>query len=164
VDAVDLFVNLPMRQVIESLELLAGVRTIQWHGESREVCETSPYELIRAFAVRDCTDLKGIQDYLDQCRSADMLPKAILVDAHVPGQHGGTGQTAPWSLIADFQPGVPLILAGGLTPENVAEAIRIVKPSGVDVASGVELAPGRKDSEKLRRFVAQAREAAAKWN
>jgi len=73
--------------------------------------------------------------------------------------HGGTGQTAPWHLLAEFKPGVPLILAGGLTPENVAEAIRIVRPWGVDVASGVESAPGRKDPEKLRRFIENARAA-----
>ncbi len=81
------------------------------------------------------------------------LPSAILVDAHVAGQYGGTGQTAPWHLLADFKPGVPLILAGGLTPDNVADAIRIVRPYAVDVASGVESRPGKKDPDKLRRFI-----------
>jgi phosphoribosylanthranilate isomerase len=65
-------------------------------------------------------------------------------------------------LLESFRPGVPIILAGGLTEENVAEAIRIVRPYGVDVASGVERAPGRKDVEKMRRFLANAREAAAR--
>jgi phosphoribosylanthranilate isomerase len=83
------------------------------------------------------------------------------VDAYVEGQHGGTGRTAPWELLADFRPGVPLILAGGLTPDNVAEAIRTVRPDGVDVASGVEFAPGQKDADKVRAFVANARVAAA---
>jgi phosphoribosylanthranilate isomerase len=80
----------------------------------------------------------------------------------VPGQYGGTGQAAPWRLLANFRPDVPLILAGGLTPENVAEAVRAVRPYGVDVASGVEAAPGRKDAEKVRRFIEQARNAAAR--
>jgi phosphoribosylanthranilate isomerase len=80
----------------------------------------------------------------------------------VPGQHGGTGRTAPWELLASFRPGVPVILAGGLTPENVAEAVRVVRPYGVDVASGVESSPGQKDPEKVRRFIANAREAAAR--
>jgi phosphoribosylanthranilate isomerase len=71
----------------------------------------------------------------------------------VPGQHGGTGQTAPWELLAGLDLGVPIVLAGGLTPDNVAEAIRVVRPYAVDVASGVESEPGSKDSEKLKRFV-----------
>ena len=75
----------------------------------------------------------------------------------MPGQFGGTGHTAPWQELAGFDPGVPLILAGGLTADNVAEAIRIVKPYAVDVASGVEAAPGRKDIEKMRRFIDNAR-------
>ena len=107
-------------------------------------------------------DLQGIARYLDRCRSLELLPAAVLVDAHVSGQYGGTGQTLPWDLLADFRPGVPLILAGGLTPENVAEAVRLVRPYAVDVASGVELSPGRKDAEKMRRFIGSAREAAAK--
>jgi phosphoribosylanthranilate isomerase len=87
----------------------------------------------------------------------------VVVDARVAGLHGGTGRTAPWDLLADFQPGTPVILAGGLTPDNVAEAVRVVRPYGVDVASGVERAPGVKDPEKLRRFIGNAHEAAAKF-
>jgi phosphoribosylanthranilate isomerase len=77
----------------------------------------------------------------------------VLIDAHVPGQYGGTGRTAPWELLAGWDAGVPLILAGGLTPENVAAAVRAVRPYGVDVASGVESSPGRKDADKMRRFI-----------
>jgi phosphoribosylanthranilate isomerase len=84
----------------------------------------------------------------------------VLLDGHAPGLHGGTGRTAPWELLADFRPGVPVILAGGLTPDNVAEAVRRVRPYAVDVASGVEEAPGRKDPAKVARFIANARAAA----
>jgi phosphoribosylanthranilate isomerase len=66
---------------------------------------------------------------------------------------GGTGQVAPWRLLADYDPGIPLILAGGLTPENVTDAIFIVRPYAVDVASGIESSPGKKDFHKLRKFV-----------
>jgi phosphoribosylanthranilate isomerase len=83
----------------------------------------------------------------------------VLVDAHVAGEYGGTGQTAPWRLIAELELAVPLILAGGLTPANVAEAIRIVHPYAVDVASGVETSPGTKDAEKMRRFIDAVRAA-----
>jgi phosphoribosylanthranilate isomerase len=89
------------------------------------------------------------------------LPSALLLDGYAAGQHGGTGQTAPWYLLASFQPCVPIILAGGLTPDNVGEVIRIERLYGVDVASGVESAPGHKDTEKMRRFLANAREAIA---
>ena len=112
--------------------------------------------------MRDAASLQAIELYLDACRASRRTPSALLLDGHASGQHGGTGQTAPWHLLASFRPGVPIILAGGLTPDNVAEAIQIVRPYGVDVASGVESAPGRKDSEKMRRFLANAREAAAR--
>jgi phosphoribosylanthranilate isomerase len=79
-------------------------------------------------------------------------------EAHLLG--GGTGRTAPWHLLASFRPGVPILLAGGLTPQNVAEAVRVVQPYGVDVASGVESSPGVKDPDKVERFIDAARNAA----
>lgn len=141
---------------------------------------------IPAFSVSEKEDLLKIGRFLKECgrkemempgerpsdlvawmnqsrqkkKDPDFFPEAILVDAHVPGQFGGTGRTVPWELLADFKPEVPLILAGGLTPENVAEAVRIVRPYGVDVASGVESSPGHKDADKMKRFIENAREAA----
>jgi phosphoribosylanthranilate isomerase len=91
-------------------------------------------------------------------------PDAILVDAAAAGQFGGTGNTVDWKSLSGYDAwlnGIPLILAGGLTPDNVAEAIRIVRPHAVDVASGVESAPGKKDPAKMRDFVAAARAAFA---
>ena len=164
VDAVGLFVNLALLQVLEALRPLGRIRTFQWYGEAHEPGDPSPYQLIAAFSVRDREDLRLIDGYLDRCRGLGLLPAAVLVDAHAPGQYGGTGRTAPWALLADFRPDVPLILAGGLTPENVAEAVRIVRPYAVDVASGVEQSPGRKDAEKMRRFIGSAREAAAEYS
>src|SRR5262249_52743008 len=108
--------------------------------------------------IKDQIDLKQVPLYLERCRSAGWLPGAVLIDSRVDGQLGGTGQTAPWDLLSEFRPGVPVMLAGGLTPENVGDAIRIVRPWAVDVASGVESSPGRKDPDKLRRFIAQVRE------
>jgi phosphoribosylanthranilate isomerase len=142
------------------LQALGGIRTFQWHGEDHEVGDPSPFLHIPAFPVHDRQSLVEITRYLALCRDLGHVPAAVLVDAHAPGRYGGTGQTAPWDLLADFRPGVPLILAGGLTPDNVAEAVRIVRPYGVDVASGVEQSPGHKDPDRMRRFVANAREAA----
>jgi phosphoribosylanthranilate isomerase len=157
---VGVFVGLPIRQ-ITALAYQLGLRGVQLHGENREPADPFPFSLIAAFRVRDRQSLTAIDTYLQMCRTAGQLPAAVLVDAYVEGQEGGTGQTAPWDLLAGYKPGVPLILAGGLTPENVGEAIRTVRPDGVDVASGVESAPGKKDPDKVRRFVAAAREAAA---
>jgi phosphoribosylanthranilate isomerase len=148
-------------QTAARLSRLPRLRTVQWHGAEPELAAVWSVPLIVAFPVRDAASLATMTLYLERCRARGRLPAAVLVDAHVPGQHGGTGRTLPWQLLVDFNPGVPLILAGGLTPDNVAEAVRIVRPYAVDVASGVESAPGRKDADAMRRFVANAREAAA---
>jgi phosphoribosylanthranilate isomerase len=161
VEAVGIFVDVPLRQVYERLGPLGRIHTIQWYGQDRELCDCYPYHYIAAFGVRDADSLRQITRYLQACRLNGPGPSAVLADAY-SSQHGGTGRRAPWPLLADFRPGVPLILAGGLTPDNVAEAIRVVRPYGVDVASGVESSPGRKDLEKVRRFIENAREAAAR--
>jgi len=163
VEIVGVFVNEPLPQVLRLLERWDRIRTIQWHGEKPGLGAVSPWRLIPAFPVREAEDLREIIRYLELGRTQSRQPAAVLIDAHVPGQYGGTGRTVPWDLLADFRPGIPVILAGGLTPENVAEAIRIVKPYAVDVASGVEQSPGHKDAEKIRRFIHNAREAAARW-
>jgi len=99
---------------------------------------------------------------LAACEAAGRLPDAVLVDALTPGRYGGTGETVSWAGLADYRKWLgemPLILAGGLTPENVAEAIRTVQPYGVDVASGVESSPGVKDHGKVQAFVDAAKAA-----
>ena len=101
--------------------------------------------VIKAFRVRDGASLAEIERY---------QATAYLLDAYVPGQPGGTGRKFDWTLAARAKEHGPVILAGGLTPDNVAEAVRTVHPWGVDVSSGVEAEPGRKDPDKLRCFIA----------
>jgi len=153
VEPVGLFVNEPLDEVVNHMRRLGFLRVIQWHGDRHDLPPAGPYHFIPAFAVRGRDDLGVVTAYLERCREAGRLPAAALLDSHMPGAYGGTGRPAPWELLAEFRPDVPIILAGGLTPENVAEAIRIVQPYGVDVASGVEASPGHKDAEKMRRFV-----------
>jgi phosphoribosylanthranilate isomerase len=156
--AVGVFVAQPFRQVC-AIAYQLGLRGVQFYGDPREVTDPFPFALIAACRIKDLQSLDEIAAYL---KAVPQKPAAILVDAFVEGEHGGTGKQAPWELLADFKPDVPLILAGGLTPENVGEAIRIVRPTAVDVASGVESAPGKKDPAKVRQFIVSAREAAAR--
>ena len=122
-----------------------------WPGE-----RFTPAGHIAAFRIRSAQDIASIHALI---AASARKPMVVLVDSFVPGSMGGTGHTAPWELLAGQDFGAPLILAGGLTPDNVGEAIRLVKPWGVDVASGIESAPGRKDPAKMRAFVDAVRDA-----
>lgn len=159
VEVVALFVNEAVEQMLATAERWQATRTLQWHGDAPQLPPPWPWRFVPAFAVADREGLKRVELYLAGCREGGVLPAAVLVDGQLPGHYGGTGRTVPWDVLADFQPGVPLILAGGLTPENVAEAVRKVRPYAVDVASGVESAPGVKDADKMRRFIENARAA-----
>jgi phosphoribosylanthranilate isomerase len=117
--------------------------------------------VIRAFRLGGA-GLQPVADYLDQCRQLGCLPRLILIDSPTEGAYGGTGRVADWTVISryplqDWQP--PLVLAGGLTAENVAQAIGAVRPRAVDTASGVESSPGRKAEALVRQFVQAARNA-----
>ena len=149
---VGVFVGTPLRQAC-AISYQLGLRAIQTYDDTPLHDDPFPFAHIPAFRVKDAADLTRIRDYVEEAASRGCRPAAILVDSRVDGQIGGTGHVAPWSLLAGFDAGVPLILAGGLTSENVVEAIRIVRPWGVDVASGVEISPGKKDPDQIIRFI-----------
>lgn len=153
---VGVFVGMPLRQVC-AIGFQLGLRGVQTYDEQPPVEDTFPFAHVPAFRVKDAAGLEHIRQFITAATALGKRPSAVLIDSHVEGQMGGTGHAAPWELLRGFDPGVPLILAGGLTPENVAEAITVVKPWGIDVASGVEFAPGKKDAEKVARFVKIAR-------
>lgn len=159
VDVVGVFVGERWANVRDAVSRFGRIRTVQWHGAAPEVVNVHPYRHIAAVSVADRDSLRQVNQYLDLCRGAGLLPAAVLVDAHAPGLYGGTGRLAPWDILADFKPDIPVILAGGLNADNVAEAVRIVQPYGVDAASGVESRPGIKDPDKMRRFIDSARAA-----
>jgi phosphoribosylanthranilate isomerase len=154
---VGVFVNEPLRKAT-AIAFQLGLRAVQTYNEAPSADDPFPFAQVLAFRVKDAASLDDIRRHV-----AVRKPAAVLVDAYVAGAMGGTGHTAPWELLAGFDPGVPLILAGGLTPDNVAEAIRTVRPWGVDVASGVEHSPGRKDGGKIRAFIAAARATGAEF-
>jgi len=158
----------PAPSEIEACHLKLGFRTIQCHApdlapiaQALAMIPHSSMKVIVARGIADREDVRAAQACIRLCKSLGLGPAAVLLDARVAGQHGGTGRSLPWKLIEEVDFGAPVILAGGLTPENVAQAIRVVRPFGVDVASGVESAPGRKDPLKMRAFIDMAREAAA---
>jgi phosphoribosylanthranilate isomerase len=106
---------------------------------------------MKAIRIRDAASLKEL---------ANFTTDAYLLDAYAPAARGGTGEKFNWELAVEAQKfGKPVFLAGGLTPENVADAVRKVRPFGVDVASGVESSPGKKDHAKIRAFIAAVRNA-----
>lgn len=163
VEPVGLFVNAPSQQIRDFCRT-AGLRTVQLHGDAPPefLLELADLRIIRAFRCRP-DGLAPLEQYLEQCQRLGRVPDYVLIDAHRTGRYGGTGARAPWEVVArqyrrDAWP--PLLLAGGLTPANVADAIACVRPWGVDTASGVESAPGKKDPEKLRAFVRAARATA----
>lgn len=134
---------------------------IQLHGDEPPefLDQLSEFRILRAFRCE--SSLSPVNDYLNQCKT---LPEAMLVDAYDPQEYGGTGKTLNWPDVAkaeEFSQGLPVILAGGLAPENIAEAIRMAQPQGVDVASGVEVSgqPRRKDREQCEAFVKAAKAA-----
>ncbi len=147
---VGVFVNatedLVMRAIGE-----CGLNLLQFHGEEPpEYCLQFGLMSIKALRLRDRASLAVLKGY-----STD----AWLLDAYSPNQPGGTGEKCDWNLALEAQNlGRPIFLAGGLTPENVAEAVRQVRPYGVDVSSGVESAPGRKDPTKVRAFIQAAKQ------
>jgi phosphoribosylanthranilate isomerase len=119
---------------------------LQFHGdEPPGFCQKFPAKSVKAIRMRDESSLRLAAEY-----DVD----ALLLDTYTGDSRGGTGKVFDWSLAVRAQKlGPPIILSGGLTAENVAEAIRTVEPYAVDTASGVESAPGRKDPEKVRRFI-----------
>ncbi|HAB15682.1 MAG TPA: N-(5'-phosphoribosyl)anthranilate isomerase, partial [Verrucomicrobiales bacterium] len=153
VSKVGLFVN-ASPSFIQEVIAATGLDTVQLHGEETpEFCREfrGRVKVWKAFRVRGAETLAKLPAYTE-------ATDAWLLDAYVAGSSGGTGKTFEWAhAVAAKELGRPIILAGGLTPENVAEAVRQVQPFAVDVSSGVEQSPGRKDPAKLRRFVAAAK-------
>jgi phosphoribosylanthranilate isomerase len=158
VEGVGLFVDRPPREVAE-IAGRVGLRIVQLHGQEppEDLLALPHLSIIRAFRLGDLEAVARMSSYLERCRELGRVPDAVLIDAYVPGRSGGTGQAIGADVLDALPPLSRLILAGGLTPENVAERIARVRPWMVDVASGVESAPGRKDPARVAAFLGAAR-------
>jgi phosphoribosylanthranilate isomerase len=140
----------PTREALGAAMATSGAAVAQLHGdEPPALCMGHPFPVVKAIRVKDSQALAALASY---------EVSAFLLDADAVG-YGGSGKKFDWTIAAEAAASVPTWLAGGLTPENVAEAVRLVRPLGVDVASGVESAPGVKDHDKLARFIAAAKGA-----
>jgi len=138
------------REEVARISAAVGLTALQFHGtETPAACRGWSVKVIKAVRVRDLRAAETARLY-----DVDF----ILADAYVEGRLGGTGMRIAPEWLVGFDRG-RLILAGGLTPENVSDAVRTVRPFAVDVASGVEIAPGRKDRDRMRRFIANAQSA-----
>jgi phosphoribosylanthranilate isomerase len=156
VELAGVFVNRPLDEVVAVLESVP-LTIVQLHGdEGPSYCDEARrrtgLKLMKAARVRDGAAVRSLSAYRTDFH---------LMDSHVPGTWGGTGQRFDWRLAAEHPRQPPLVLSGGLDPENVAGAIEVARPFAVDVASGVEAEPGRKDPDKLRRFFDSVERAAA---
>jgi len=157
-----LAVDEPWQETLGRAKRLAFTSWIQVHRTPHSICPDSSQAWMPAFPIEDESSLESINELLDRCRrEPSSAPTAVLVDAYVAGSFGGTGRTAPWNVVAAWSQShsVDVVLAGGLSPDNVAHAIRTVRPYMVDVASGVESSPGKKDVDKIRRFIDAVRSA-----
>ncbi|MBI1842735.1 MAG: phosphoribosylanthranilate isomerase [Verrucomicrobia bacterium] len=153
ISRVGLFVDTPI-DLIQRTVLETGLDTLQFHGdESPEFCRHFHIATIKAIRVRSAESLRGAQGY---------PVTGILLDSFVAGHQGGTGVKFKWELALEAKRlGKPLVLAGGLNIGNVEQAVRTVNPYGVDVSSGVESSPGKKDVAKIRDFIAMAKASQA---
>jgi phosphoribosylanthranilate isomerase len=157
-EVVGIFVNATLDEVAGTADAV-GLTMLQFHGQEgpqfcTEAARRTGCKVIKAARVHSGADIQALAAYHTDFH---------LLDSYKPGVPGGTGETFNWALAAEHRriappknkgQRVPLILSGGLTPDNVAEAISVVRPFAVDVASGIESAPGYKDGEKMRAFAA----------
>ena len=150
IDRIGVFADTSVEEICQIVEF-AGLTGVQLHGdESPEFCHQMrsmlpEIEIIKALRIKNSQALEQVEIYFS---SVDTL----LLDAYNPQMLGGTGATLDWKTLQQFQPGCPWLLAGGLTPDNVLDALKQVNPNGIDLSSGVERAPGDKDLDKVAKL------------
>ena len=149
---IGVFVNEEAETVRDIMDQ-CGLAVAQLHGdEPPTYCESLRRPVLKGIRLRDRGSFLSLAEYKGRAGV-----RGFLIDAFSESSYGGTGQTVDWSIAAEAAAAAPIVLAGGLTPENVQEAIHQVKPYGVDVSSGVEASPGTKDPAKIQAFIQAAK-------
>jgi phosphoribosylanthranilate isomerase len=147
IDKIGVFANASIDEIKQTV-VDSGLTGVQLHGdESPDFCyhlgeSLTNIEIIKALRIHSFDHLETTSDYIKHV-------DALLLDAYDPQQLGGTGKTLDWTMLQQFNPSCPWFLAGGLTADNILEALSQVNPSGIDLSSGVERAPGDKDLDKV---------------
>ncbi len=159
---VGVFVNASRDEMLRTYDR-AGLDAIQLHGDEtpQMMAELAGRQLVKAFRCGS-DDVRPLAEFLRRCEDLGCRPCGVLIDAYQPSVFGGTGQIANWPLVrnlCELLLDIPIVLAGGLRPENVAAAIEATHPAAVDTASGVESEPGRKDPQRVRAFIGNAWDA-----
>lgn len=154
IDKVGVFADHSLTEISEVIQA-AGLTSAQLHGsETPEFCDRlrgilpQNIELIKAFRIKTAASLDDVKEYSDKVNT-------LLLDAYHPQMLGGTGHTIDWQDLEQFAPDLPWLLAGGLTPSNVNDALSRLKPDGIDLSSGVERSPGDKDLTKVTQLFKQ---------
>lgn len=144
ITTVGVFVNQELDEISQIKET-TGIQVAQLHGdETPEFVSSIPFNSIKVIRVKDKSDLDKVAQYSAQ---------AILFDTYSDKEYGGTGESFDWEILNDLSSTKKIILSGGLNSENILEAVKIVRPYAVDVSSGVEDTPGRKDHTKIKKFI-----------
>ena len=155
VDKIGVFANTSITEIKQTV-VESGLTSVQLHGnESLEFClqlrQALPeVEIIKAFRVRS-------REHLEQVAQYSNYIDTLLLDAYHPQHLGGTGQTLDWTMLKQFSPSCPWFLAGGLTPDNILDALSMVQPNGIDLSSGVEKSPGDKDLDRVAKLFSKLR-------
>jgi phosphoribosylanthranilate isomerase len=150
IDKIGVFANTSILEIKQTV-IDSGLTGVQLHGdESPDFCEQlrqalTNVEIIKAVRIRSW-------EHLDKAHLYAQCTDTLLLDAYHPQQLGGTGQTLDWQMLQQFSPSCPWLLAGGLTPDNIIEALSQVNPNGIDLSSGVEIKPGDKDLSKVAQL------------
>lgn len=152
ITTVGVFVNEPPEGIRAAISA-SGIDCVQLHGEESPLeCVGYGVDVIKAVRVRDRSDIARLREF---------HVSAYLLDTYREGMHGGTGESFDWDIAVEAKRSGRVILSGGLGPDNVGEAVKRVRPYAVDVSSGVESSPGRKDPDRVLRFIKEARNADA---
>jgi len=141
---VGVFVNSDLDEIL-SIKEQTGIDIAQLHGdETPEFCGTIPFKIIKVIRIKEKSDIGQVAQYSDQ---------DILFDTYSDKEYGGTGESFNWEILKDLSLSKNIILSGGLNSDNVLDAVKIVRPYAVDISSGVECEPGKKDHKKIKKFI-----------